>query len=158
MEHVNQCLEMFLRCSFQPTLKQWTKWLSLVELWYNTSFHSYLNCSPFKALHGVDPSPGFCPSMSQTDHKEIADLFKECQLFLEMLRELSKAQNRMKLYADQNRIDRSFQVGEQVLLKLQPYAQSSVVNRSLPKLAFKFFGPYEILEKLGSSAYRLKLP
>jgi hypothetical protein len=96
--------------------------------------------------------------MSQTDHKEIADLFKERQLFLEMLRELSKAQNRMKLYADQNRTDCSFQVGEQVLLKLQPYAQSSVVNQSLPKLAFKFFGPYEILEKLGSSAYRLKLP
>jgi hypothetical protein len=28
-EHVNQCLEMFLRCSVQETPKQWAKWLPL---------------------------------------------------------------------------------------------------------------------------------
>jgi hypothetical protein len=84
---------------------------------------------------------------------------KERQLFSEMLREqLIKAQNGMKLYDGQKRTDRSFQVGEKVLLKLQMYAKNSVVNRPFPKLAFKFFGPYEILEKLGTSAYRLKLP
>jgi hypothetical protein len=44
------------------------------------------------------------------------------------------------------------------LLKLQPYAQSSVANHSFPKLAYKYFGPYTILEKLGSIAYKLQLP
>jgi hypothetical protein len=44
----------------------------------------------------------------------------------------------MKVYADNNRSERSFQVGEYVLLKLQPYAQSSIVNRPFPKLAFKY--------------------
>ena len=76
-----------------------------------------------------------------------------------MLKEqLARAQNRMKTYANRNRVERQFQVGEQVLLKLQPYAQSSVANRPFPKLAFKYFGPYSVTEKIGAVAYRLALP
>ena len=64
----------------------------------------------------------------------------------------------MKSYADQSRSEREFQVGESVLLKLQPYAQTSVVNRQYPKLSFKFFGPFKILQKVGVVAYKLQLP
>lgn len=71
---------------------------------------------------------------------------------------LLRAQHRMKSQADKNRSERSFSVGELVYLKLQPYVQSSVLSRSSNKLSFKFFGPYEILEKIGAVAYKLKLP
>jgi hypothetical protein len=64
----------------------------------------------------------------------------------------------MKLYADRNRTAKEFAVGDQVLLHLQPYTQSSVANRPFPKLAYKFFGPYTVLEKIGVVAYRLNLP
>jgi hypothetical protein len=117
-----------------------------------------LHCSPFKALYGVDPAPGLVPSLRLADHPDVASILKERQLFSDLLNDqLTKAQNRMKLFADSKRSERSFQVGERVLLKLQPYAQSSVVNMPFPKLAFKCFGPYE-LEKVGSVAYKLKLP
>ena len=72
--------------------------------------------------------------------------------------QLAKTQNRMKTYADRHRTERQYQEGEQVLLKLQPYAQHSVANRPFPKLAFKYFGPYSILAKIGAAAYRLNLP
>lgn len=46
-DRVNQCLEMYLRCVIHSNPQKWKSWLSLAELWYNTSFHSSLGCSPF---------------------------------------------------------------------------------------------------------------
>lgn len=57
-ERVNQCLEMFLRCSVQNFPRNWKSWLSLAELWYNSAFHSSIGCSLFKALYGFEPNLG----------------------------------------------------------------------------------------------------
>jgi hypothetical protein len=71
---------------------------------------------------------------------------------------LLRMQHRMKFQADKHRREREFAVGDRVFLRLQPYIQSSVARRSNHKLAFKFFGPFEILERVGAVAYRLQLP
>jgi hypothetical protein len=63
----------------------------------------------------------------------------------------------MKLQADRNKTERTFQVGDKVLLKLQPYAQHSVACRPFPILSFKYFGPFEIFDKMGAVAYKLKV-
>ena len=76
----------------------------------------------------------------------------------ELRHNLSTARNRMKCQADQKRREVTFAVGDYVYLKLQPYRQGSVALRASMKLAPRYFGPYEVLEKVGPVAYKLALP
>ena len=64
----------------------------------------------------------------------------------------------MKRQAGKHRTERTFNIGDWVFLKLQPYVQSSVAARSNNKLTFKFFGPFRILKRVGKVAYHLDLP
>lgn len=68
---------------------------------------------------------------------------------------LLQAQVRMKNYVDQHRIERSLNVGDFIYLKLQPYKQSSLAQRSFFKLAPRHYGPYRVIDKIGSGAYKL---
>ena len=54
-ERVNQCLEAYLRCFVHACPTQWKQWLALAEFWYNTSFHTSLNTTPFEVLYGQQP-------------------------------------------------------------------------------------------------------
>ena len=54
-ERVNQCLENYLRSMAFLQPKKWHSWLALAEWWYNTSFHTSLNMTPFQALYGRTP-------------------------------------------------------------------------------------------------------
>lgn len=64
----------------------------------------------------------------------------------------------MKQQADSGRTERNFEVGDWVLLKLHSYRQKSMENRALDKLVPRYYGPYEVLAKVGKVAYTLKLP
>ena len=68
------------------------------------------------------------------------------------------AQHRMVQFANNNRSDRQFSIGDYVYLKLQHYKQHSVVRRTSQKLAAKFFGPYLVIARIGEVAYKLELP
>lgn len=71
---------------------------------------------------------------------------------------LLKAQARMKHYADQKRSERTLAVGDMVYLKLQPYRHTTLsIHRHL-KLHSKFYGPFRVLQKVGSVSYKLLLP
>ena len=45
-----------------------------------------------------------------------------------------------------------------VFIRLQPYKKSSLKLKGHQKPAPKFYGPYKVLPKIGSVAYKLELP
>ena len=49
-------------------------------------------------------------------------------------------------------------MGQLVYLKLIPYQLQSLASHSYHKLQPRFYGPFEVLEKIGSVSYKLKLP
>ncbi|KAA8526085.1 hypothetical protein F0562_007815 [Nyssa sinensis] len=71
-------------------------------------------------------------------------------VILKLLKEhLVQSQRRMKQEADKHRSERVFAVGDWGYLKLQPFKQVSLALRKNAKLASKYFGPFQILQKLG---------
>nr|GEV16866.1 reverse transcriptase domain-containing protein [Tanacetum cinerariifolium] len=62
-----------------------------------------------------------------------------------------------KSYADKRRKPLEFSVGDYVLLKVSPW-KGMVCFGKKEKLAPRFVGPFEIVEKVGPVAYRLDLP
>uniref|UniRef100_A0A453EW67 Tf2-1-like SH3-like domain-containing protein n=1 Tax=Aegilops tauschii subsp. strangulata TaxID=200361 RepID=A0A453EW67_AEGTS len=49
-------------------------------------------------------------------------------------------------------------VGDMVYVKLQPYGHTSLSIHGHLKLHSKYYGPFRVMEKIGTVAYRLLLP
>jgi hypothetical protein len=127
-------------------------------LWNNSLFHIALGCFPFKELYGYEPNLALAPTIEPNTTYSSGD-HTNMELHMQALKQhLAESQNNMKLQADKKRIKLEFQVGDNVMLKLQPYVQNLAVNRPYPKLAYKYYDPYEVLQRIGAVAYKLQFP
>lgn len=90
---------------------------------------------------------------------ELSSWLQDRQVITELIRQhLARAKARMKKQADKKRSERQFQVGDMVFVKIQPYVQSTLAPRANQKLSFKYYGPFAIVERTSSVAYKLQLP
>ncbi|GKA70090.1 putative reverse transcriptase domain-containing protein [Tanacetum coccineum] len=139
-------------------IRSWDVHLPLVEFSYNNSYHSSMRCAPFEALYG---RKWRSPIMWAEDGEGQfigPELVQETTEKISQIKDrLKVARDRQKSYADKRRKPLVFSVGDYVLLKVSPL-KGMVCFGKKGKLAPRFVGPFEIIEKVGSVAYRLDLP
>ncbi|KAI3494494.1 hypothetical protein L1887_40742 [Cichorium endivia] len=107
-EETIQTLEDMLRACAIEFKGNWDTHLPLVEFSYNNSYHTSIQCAPYKALYG-------------------------------------------------RKKPLEFQVGDKVLLKVSPW-KGLIRFGKKGKLSPRYVGPFEIIERIGSVAYKLQLP
>ncbi|GJZ71853.1 putative reverse transcriptase domain-containing protein [Tanacetum coccineum] len=129
-----------------------------VHLPLNNSYHSSVRCEPFEALYGRKcRSPIMWAEVGEGQLIE-PELVQETTKKISQIKDrLKAARDRQKIYADKRRKPLEFSVGEYVLLKVSPW-KGVVRFGKKGKLAPRFVGPFEIIERIGPVAYRLRLP
>jgi hypothetical protein len=139
--------------------RQWLQWLSWAEYCYNTRFHSSLKTTPFRVVYDRD-----LPSLRSYVHGDaqlpaVHHQLQERDEFLQEVRDrLERVQTRYKLQCDHNHRELEFQVGEWAWLRLLHRPIASLQMAGHHKLGPKYYGPFQVAEKLGTVAYRLQLP
>uniref|UniRef100_A0A2N9IYS4 Integrase catalytic domain-containing protein n=1 Tax=Fagus sylvatica TaxID=28930 RepID=A0A2N9IYS4_FAGSY len=157
-EVVNRSLEQYLRAFASDKPQQWVDWLPLAEFWFNTNYHTSTHTSPFEALYGYPPPTLMEYIPGTTKVEAVEDHLSQRQQALALLKaNLAAVQERMKLQTDKHRQEREFQVRDWVYLRLQPFKQRSM-HQKMGKLAPKFYGPYQVIQRIGAVAYKLDLP
>lgn len=76
-ERINQCLEQYVisMCSHSP--KRWSSWLHMAEWWFNITFHTSLQTTPYKILYGHDSIHLSTPSKFSTNIAAVEDILAE---------------------------------------------------------------------------------
>nr|GEW54001.1 retrotransposon protein, putative, Ty3-gypsy subclass [Tanacetum cinerariifolium] len=136
----------------------WDVHLLLVEFSYNNGYHSSVRYAPFEALYGRKCHSLFMLAEVRVCHLIGPELVQETNEKISQIKERLKAvRDRQKSYADKRRKPLEFSIGDHVLLKVSPW-KGMIRFRKKMKLAHRFVRPFEIIEKVGTMAYRLDLP
>nr|GEU91237.1 retrotransposon protein, putative, Ty3-gypsy subclass [Tanacetum cinerariifolium] len=102
----------------------------------------------------LDMSTAYHP---QTNGPRLELVQETTKKILQIKDRLKAARDRQKSYANKRRKPLEFSVGDYVLLKVSPW-KGMVRFGKKRKLAPRFVGPFEIIEKVGPMAYQLDLP
>ncbi|KAD5508046.1 hypothetical protein E3N88_15749 [Mikania micrantha] len=153
-----QTLEDMLRACVLDFGGSWDSHLPLVEFSYNNSYRSSIQCTPFEALYGRKCRSPVCWTEIGESQLTGLELIKEITDKIFKIRERIKTtRDRQKSYVDRRRKPLEFAIGDKVLLKVSPW-KGVVRFGKKGKLAPRYVGPFEILQKIGLVAYKLKLP
>ena len=157
-ERVIQILEDMLRACVLDFEGRWGEYLPNAEFAYNNSYQASIGMAPFEALYGRPCRSPLCWAEKEERINLGPQFVRETTERVQFIRDrLKTAQSRQKSYADNRRRPLEFEVGDFVFLKVTPKRGVSRFGFR-GKLAPRYTGPFQVLERIGPVAYRLDLP
>eukprot|EP00922_Rhytidocystis_sp_ex-Travisia-forbesii_P070266 GHVS01104992.1.p2 GENE.GHVS01104992.1~~GHVS01104992.1.p2 ORF type:complete len:341 (+),score=13.00 GHVS01104992.1:1932-2954(+) len=152
----------WLRQYVQGNPKSWVKWLPVAEFAYNSASQESTGTTPFTMVYGENPtSPSLIedadrgiPTGDQTAYARYAKLQRQVEKCVE---NIHKAQRKQQRNYNKGVRERDFEVGQRVYLSttiLPPRFFYGKIRKFLPK----FVGPFTIIQRISSDAYRLEFP
>ncbi|GJW22931.1 hypothetical protein Tco_0033553 [Tanacetum coccineum] len=157
-ERTIQTLEDMLRACVIDFGKGWDRHLPLIEFSYNNSYHTSIKAAPFEALYGRKCRSPVCWAEVGDAQLTGPEIVRETtEKIIQIKHRLQASRDRQKCYADKRRKPLEFQVGDKVMLKVSPW-KGVIRFGKRGKLNPRYIGPFKILAKVGTVAYRLELP
>ncbi|MCO5560267.1 hypothetical protein L7F22_013878 [Adiantum nelumboides] len=155
-EGANSIVLDLLKCYVSEHKAKWEQYLPLVEYAYNNTVHLSTDKVPFEIVEGGKK----VPPILHTKHKifeadkYVQDMYKKVKITLE------KTQAKQKSAADRHRREVVFSLDDWVLLRFEKTRLKKMKGnkRLLPKLSMRYYGPFQVCDRINDVAYRLKLP
>ncbi|MCO5577338.1 hypothetical protein L7F22_031167 [Adiantum nelumboides] len=158
-EEANSTVLDLLKCYVSEHKAAWEQYLPLVEYAYNNTVHSSTGKAPFEIVEGGKK----VPSILHTKDKIFeADRYVEGwqEAYKKVKYALEKTQAKQKRAADSHRRELLFKENDWVLLRFEKarLRKRKGKERLFPKLSMRYYGPFQVSQKISDVAYRLKLP
>ena len=159
-EIINRQIEQMIRCYINHKMNNWNELLPLLEFAYNDSVSQSTSFTPFYLNLGYNPSStSFIGPLPSCSVPTSAEFVEHLRTVVSAAKDsLEAARERAVRYANRHRRDEQFAVGDYVLLSSEHVLPDTLKRRPSAKLQPRFFGPFQVLKRIGPVAYRLSLP
>src|ERR1700760_863628 len=154
-ERANQTLEQYIRIYTAYQQDDWSPLLPIAEFAYNNAPNDSTGTSPFFANKGYHPNITVHPEYKLASDRARDFVTDLNELHSVLCDEIVRAQKRYKETAD-----RSCRDAPEYAIGSQAYVLAEHIHSThpTPKFSERYLGPFTVIQKVSSLAYKLDLP